>query len=147
MLLSLSIGTRNGVAKDSLQNIRDRGVFCINVVSEPQLEAMNITAGDFPPDVNEFARAGLTLSEAQTVRAPYVEDCPAVFECRLFREIDLAPGVSLVIAEALGIRLDESLGTTSDSRSVPSEKLRPVGRLAGSEYALLGEVRVIERPS
>jgi len=146
MLFSLSIGTRNGVAKDSLQNIRERGEFCINVVTESQLHQMNLTAGEYPPDVDEFAHAGLSVSEAETVDAPYVGECPAVFECRLFKEVDLAPGVSLVIAEALGVRLDPSLRIAEGTHFVATESLRPVGRLAGAEYALLGEVMVLERP-
>ena len=146
MLLSLSIGTRRGVAKDSLQNIRERGEFCINVVTEGQLEQMNITAGEYPPDVDEFARAGLSVGEAETVNAPFVGNCPAVFECRLFKEVDLAPGVSLIVAEPLGIRIDSALPTKEGTHFVDSESLKPVGRLAGAEYCLLGEVRTIERP-
>ncbi len=146
MLLSLSIGTRKGVAKDSLQNIRERGEFCINVVTEAQLHQMNLTAGEYPPDVDEFAHAGLPVAEADTVDAPYVGDCPAVFECRLFKEVDLAPGVSLVIAEALGVRLAPSLRMTEGTHFVDSESLRPVGRFSGAEYGLLGELKAIERP-
>ena len=44
MLVRLSIGTRGGVAKDSLRNILDQGAFCVNGVTEGQLEAMNRTA-------------------------------------------------------------------------------------------------------
>jgi flavin reductase (DIM6/NTAB) family NADH-FMN oxidoreductase RutF len=146
MLLNLSIGTRNGVAKDSLKNIRERGEFCVNVVTETQLEAMNVTAGDYAPDVDEFARAGLPVAEAETVDAPFVGNCPAVFECRLFREVELAPGVVLVIAEAMGIRLDESLPMIEGTRFVETRSLRPVGRLGAAEYGLLGEIRTVERP-
>jgi flavin reductase (DIM6/NTAB) family NADH-FMN oxidoreductase RutF len=146
MLLSLSIGTKKGVAKDSLQNIREHGEFCINVVTEPQLEQMNQTAGDYPPEVDEFALAGLPLAEAETVHAPYVGNCPAVFECRLFKEVELAPGVSLIVAEALGVRLDESLPFAEGSHHVDSHDLSPVGRLAGAHYALLGEVKTLDRP-
>ena len=60
MLVSLSIGMRGGVAKDSLRNILDQGAFCVNVVTEAQLEAMNRTAASLPPDDDEFAFAGLS---------------------------------------------------------------------------------------
>ena len=146
MLLSLSIGTRKGVAKDSLQNIRERGEFCVNVVTEPQLEQMNMTAGEYPPDVDEFACAGLPVAEAVTVDAPYIASCPAVFECRTHRDIDLAPGVSLIVAEALAVRIDGSLDVVEGTRFVDSRSLRPVARLSGAAYALLGEIKELERP-
>ena len=84
MLVSLSIGTRGGVAKDSLRNILDQCAFCVNVVTEPQLDAMNLTAASLPPEDDEFAFAGLYVAEAETVYAPYVADCPAVLECELY---------------------------------------------------------------
>nr|MDQ3309251.1 flavin reductase [Gemmatimonadota bacterium] len=37
-LVGISIGTREGEPKDSLRNIRTTGAFCVNVVTEAQLE-------------------------------------------------------------------------------------------------------------
>ena len=49
MLVSLSIGTRGGVAKDSLRNILDQGAFCVNVVTEAQLEGDEPDGGQLTP--------------------------------------------------------------------------------------------------
>ena len=146
MLVSLSIGTRGGVAKDSLRNILDRGAFCVNVVTEPQLEAMNRTAANLPPDADEFDFAGLSVAEAETVDAPYVAECPAVLECELYERVDLGEAGGLVLGEVKGVRLDPELGVVEGSAFVDSEGLRPVGRLWGSAYSLLGEIRVVPRP-
>ena len=146
MLVSLSIGTRRGVAKDSLQNIRHTGAFCVNVVTEGQLAYMNQTAASLPSDQDEFAFAGLPVAEAESVEAPYVANCPAVLECRLFKEVDLDGSGSLVIGEVTAVRLDPELPTIEGSAFVDSEALRPVGRLWGPTYTLLGEVKTLERP-
>jgi len=146
MFLSLSIGRRKGEPKDSLKNIRARGAFCVNVVTEPQLEQMNLTAGEYGPEVNEFERAGLPVAEGDRVDAPYVANCPAVFECRLHREVELSEKVSLVIGEALAIHLADELEFIEGTHFVDSEALRPVSRLWGPAYGLLGELRKIERP-
>ena len=146
MLVSLSIGTRNGVAKDSLRNIRDQGTFCVNVVTEGQLEAMNRTAASLPADQDEFAFAGLPVGMADTVDAPYVANCPAVLECRLFKEVDLHGTGSLIIGEVTAVRLDPTLNLIDGSSFVDSEALKPVGRLWGSAYTLLGEIKFLERP-
>ncbi len=146
MLVSLSIGTRGGVAKDSLRNIRDQGTFCVNVVTEGQLEAMNQTAASLPADQDEFAFAGLPVAAAESVDAPYVANCPAVFECRTFKEVDLDGTGSLIIGEVMAVRLDPTLETIDGTAFVGSEELKPVGRLWGSAYTLLGEVKILEHP-
>jgi flavin reductase (DIM6/NTAB) family NADH-FMN oxidoreductase RutF len=146
MLVSLSIGTRGGVAKDSLRNILDQGTFCVNVVTEPQLEAMNQTAASLPPEDDEFAFAGLSVAEAETVDAPYVADCPAVLECELYKHVELGKAGGLVLGEVKGVRLDPALTIVEGSSFVDTAELRPVGRLSGFSYSLLGEIRVVPRP-
>jgi flavin reductase (DIM6/NTAB) family NADH-FMN oxidoreductase RutF len=146
MLVSLSIGTRGGAAKDSLRNILDQGVFCVNVVTEPQLEAMNRTAAGLPPEGDEFVFAGLSMAEADTVDAPYVADCPAVLECELHTHVDLGDAGGLVLGEVKGVRLDPELHVVEGTAFIDSEGLRPVGRLWGSAYTLLGEIRILPRP-
>jgi flavin reductase (DIM6/NTAB) family NADH-FMN oxidoreductase RutF len=147
MLVAASLGQRGGGPKDTLANIRGSGAFAVNLVAERHLEAMVRTSGDWPPEVDEFAEAGLTAGDAETVDAPYVLDAAAVFECRLFREVDLgASPNALVIGEVVGVRLGAELVVEPDSHHVDIASLRPVGRLGRDEYGLLGEVRRVPRP-
>jgi flavin reductase (DIM6/NTAB) family NADH-FMN oxidoreductase RutF len=147
LLVGASIGRRSGGPKDTLTNIRQSGVFVVNVVSEPHLEAMVRTSGDWAADVDEFREAGLKMADASKVDAPYVADAAAVLECRLFKEVDLgsSPNV-LIIGEAVAIRLGDGVTLDPVSYHVDVNALRPVGRLGGSEYGLLGEVRTVARP-
>ncbi|HSH74752.1 MAG TPA: flavin reductase family protein [Longimicrobiales bacterium] len=147
MLVGVSIGQRSGRPKDTLVNIRHRGGFCVNVVSEPFLEAMNRTSEEVPPGVDEFGLAGLPRATSDRVDAPFVEGCPAVLECSARQEVDLggAPN-TLVIAEVVGVRLSPDLTFHDGTMSVLSEILRPVGRLSGSEYMLPGRARFLPRP-
>jgi flavin reductase (DIM6/NTAB) family NADH-FMN oxidoreductase RutF len=147
LLIALSIGSRRGDEKDTLRNIREMGAFCVNVVSEEFLAAMNDTAGEWPPDVDEFEHAGLTAAQAETVPVPYVAGVPAVLECRLFQEVALEDVPStLVIGEVLAVRLAPELSIVPGTHSVDHEQLRPVSRLWGDHYALLGEIRTLARP-
>jgi len=148
MLVGVSIGHRRNGPKDSLVNIRENGAFCVNVVTSSLLEAMNITSGDYGPDVDEFDVAGLTKARASTVDAPFVAECPAVLECRQVKEVDLGETPNtLIIGRVLAVRLDPDLATVPGTRSVDPESLRPVGRLWGGAYALPGEVLVLPRPT
>jgi flavin reductase (DIM6/NTAB) family NADH-FMN oxidoreductase RutF len=46
--------------KDTGQNARLRQEFVVNLVSEDNLDEMNVSAIKFPPHLNEFSEAGLT---------------------------------------------------------------------------------------
>jgi flavin reductase (DIM6/NTAB) family NADH-FMN oxidoreductase RutF len=147
MLLGVSIGHRRSVPKDTLMNIRASGSFCLNVVTEEQLESMNLSSGEHPPEIDEFEVAGLPIGESERVRAPYVASCPAVFECRLDQEVELKGGnASLVIGEVVGIRLSNRLVMEDGTWKVTPESLRPVGRLGGDLYSLTRELITLPRP-
>jgi flavin reductase (DIM6/NTAB) family NADH-FMN oxidoreductase RutF len=147
MLVGVSIGNRGDVEKDTLRNIREGGDFCVNVVTEPQIDAMNLTAAEWGPDVDEFARAGLTAGEAEAVQAPYVEGCPAVLECRRFQLVPLEGSPNtLVIGRVLRVRLADDLPLRPGTLAADAAALRPVGRLAGDLYGLLREFPSLPRP-
>ena len=147
MLVGVSVGHRARGPKDTLVNIRATAAFCVNVVSEPFLEAMNATSAEVPHGVDEFVLTGLARSVSRVVDAPYVAAAPAVLECRATQEVELQGAPStLVIGEVVGILLDAGLPMVEDTLCVAPEALRPVGRLWGSAYAMPGEVRIIPRP-
>lgn len=147
MLVGVSVGHRPQGPKDTLVNVRARRAFCVNVVSDALLEAMNATSADVPPGVDEFDLAGVTRASSSVVDAPYVGEAPAVLECRVTQEVEL-PGApnTLVIAEVVGVRVADPLPLVEGTLSVDPEALRPVGRLWGAAYAMPGEIRVIPRP-
>jgi len=148
MLVGVSIGHRRSVPKDTLNNIRDSGAFCINIVTEGQLEQMNLSSGEHPPEVDEFELAGLPLAEAEFVAAPYVANCPAVLECRVSQEVELQGGTaSLVIGEVLRIRLSSELEMEEGTLRVTPASLRPVGRLGGDLYCTPREILAVQRPA
>lgn len=153
MLVAVSIGSRRGrggegaAEKDTLTNIRDTGVFSVNVVGERQLEAMVRTSGEWAPEVDEFREAGLAAAECDTVAAPCVSDAPAVLECTLFRVVDLGESPNtLVIGEVQAVRLAPGLALDHATGHVDVRSLRPVGRLGLDEYTLLGGLRHVPRP-
>lgn len=145
-LVGVSVGARGDGAKDTLTNIRARGGFCVNVVSEPYLEAMNATSAEVAPDVSEFELAELGVDRSGRVDAPYVRGCPAVLECAPRQEVAL-PGSRnvLVVAEVVGVLL-EAEAAPSEGYAVDPRVLKPVGRLGGIAYALPRKVREIPRP-
>ncbi|HEU0052388.1 MAG TPA: flavin reductase family protein [Longimicrobium sp.] len=147
-LVSVSIGSRSGVEKDTLRNIRRAGAFCVNVATEERLREMNETSGEYPPEVDEFALAGLPLATAESIDAPYIADAPAVLECRVFRIVELEGSPNtLVIGEVLRVRLADDLPLAPGTLFADTAALRPIARLWGDHYALIGETPSLARPS
>ena len=63
--------------KDTLANVTATREFVANIVSEEIAEQMNLTSGDYPPDVSEFDVAGLTPVPSDLVRPPRVAQVAA----------------------------------------------------------------------
>jgi flavin reductase (DIM6/NTAB) family NADH-FMN oxidoreductase RutF len=146
-LVSISIGHRGDAPKDSLRNIEETGAFCVSFADAAHLEAMNLTAGEYAPDVDEFALAAVPLAEAESVAAPYVADAAAVLECRTFQVVPLAGSANtLVLGEVLRVRLRGDVEMRPGTHFVDSAALRPVSRLWGDLYAELGPVTELPRP-
>lgn len=147
-LVSVSIGSRAGVDKDTLRNIRETGAFCVNLATEPQLAQVNESSGEWGSDVDEFVMAGLDSAEGDAVDAPYVASCPAVLECRVHRIVELEGSPNtLVIGEVLRVRLSDDVPVIPGTHFVDTASLRPVARLWGDLYTTLGDLPALKRPA
>ncbi len=133
--------------KDTLANVRATGEFVVNIVTQATAAAMNATAADFPPDVDEFEAAGLTRLPSAVVKAPRVAESPIHYECRVTQIIDVSDepgGGSVVIGRVLRLHVAERVLIGNDKIDLAA--LEPVGRLAGSSYARINDVFELVRP-
>lgn len=127
---------RSARLKDSLRNVLESGEFTANIVTEETAEAMNVTSGEYGPDVDEFDRAGLTPVPGKVVAAPMVAEAAARLECRMTNTIDIGhagtdPTNTVVFGEVVAIHVAERV--LDGTRVLPAE-LRAVGRMAGAGY-------------
>lgn len=147
MIVTVSMGRRKGRPKDSLRNVVDRRAFCVNVVTEGHLEAMNLTSAGFEPHVDEFEQAGLALADDAAVDAPYVAGAAAVLECELLDAMELPESSNtLVLGRVVGVRLAEDVELVGETLYADTRSLAPVARLWGGTYGLLGEILHVPRP-
>lgn len=143
--LMYSGGVRQGTSKDTVRNARATGGFVAHIVDEPLLEAMNRTSVDAPPGVDEFGFAGLEAVPSDRVAAPRVAAAPVAFECELVHEYEVSPGGSTIqFGRVLVAHVRDDV-TGPDGR-IDVHALRPLARLAGAQYATLGEVIERARP-
>lgn len=82
--VAVSVGHRDdGSQKDTAANILAGGEFVVNLVTEDLLDAMNLSAADFPPGESEMSAAGLSPAPSLKVRPPRVAQSQAAMECKL----------------------------------------------------------------
>ena len=147
-MISVSVQRKNGQMKDTSRNIAANGEFVVHVVSEEFVRAINETAANLPPDESEIERAGLTLVPSDIVKVPGVQEAKVRFECTLEQKLTLGgdengPGCDLLIGRVRKYHIEEDLYKEG---YIDKDKLRAMSRLAGNDYATIGDVVTIERP-
>jgi len=141
--------SRTELEKDTIANIRETGAFACNIVGHALAERMNVTSGTYEPDVNEFARAGLTAVACEAIEAPRAAEAPAVLECRLVRVIDDLPHWHdhqrniMVIGEVVGVHIRDEV--IREGR-IDYAALAPVARLGYMDYTTVSEIWQMQRP-
>ncbi|WP_064094315.1 flavin reductase family protein [Rossellomorea aquimaris] len=124
----------DGSKKDTLANIEATKEFVINIVSEEFAEKMNDCAIEYDSTTDEFEEVGLTKKNSITVKPPGVSESKVQLECVLHEVLHFGnhPGAgSLVIGKVECVRIEDQLYYDG---KIDSEKLKPVGRLAGQMY-------------
>ncbi|GHE21765.1 flavin reductase family protein [Halomonas urumqiensis] len=133
--------------KDTIRNLDEVGECVVHISGEGLVEEMNATSAGLPHHEDEFALAGLDKVSMPGVSVPRVANAPVAFGCRL-REIirfgDEPLAGNLVLAEVVSIHVDDAIW---DGRHVSLEGLKPIGRMAGNDYARCTDLFVVERPA
>ncbi len=140
----VSINRRpDGQRKDTAVNIEATGDFVYNIVPYDLREAMNVTAAPFPPDVDEFERAGLHKAECNLVKACRVAESPVNMECKYVQTLVL-PGdcrtgtVDVIIGKVVGIHIADEV--IRPDGKIDMEKIRPLARMGYSDYTCVEHV-------
>jgi flavin reductase (DIM6/NTAB) family NADH-FMN oxidoreductase RutF len=144
-LVMTSVGRRKGAPKDTLRNIQETGEYVINLVPETLAEKMNLTAGEYGPEVDEFAVAGLTPLASDLVGAPRVAESPVNLEARLSQIVPLEGSeYSLIVGQIVRWHIADDL--LAPDGLIDIARIRPIARLARDEYVKFGEVFEMTRP-
>lgn len=142
VVLAIGIGPKpDGAKKDTLGNIRATGQFVVNLVSHGMLAAMNVTAIDFPPGVDELAQAGLTTLPSAKVKPPRIAGAPVALECETFQLIPVGHH-TVVLGKVLALHVADEAMLDVEKKYVDTPKLDLVGRMHGRGWYSLTDSRV-----
>jgi len=145
--IAFSSGPRESGRKDTVRNLEHTGDFVVNVVDDTHAEAMNVTSGEYGPEVDEFALAGLTMAPGVQVRAPRLATAPISMECRVAQIVSVGRGPhSVVFGEIVYFHVRDDVYDARTGR-IDMHRLQPVGRLAGNQYAHIHDIFEMKRPN
>lgn len=130
--------------KDSVANILETGVFCVNIVEYAARDLMNVSSGTYDKETDEFKLAGIDRAECDTIACSRVADAPANLECKLTQIVDLPGEANIaVFGEVTGIHMrDDCL----KDGLFDVTKFQPLSRLGYRDYARVTEVFSLKRP-
>ncbi|MCW6507935.1 flavin reductase family protein [Lichenifustis flavocetrariae] len=120
--------------KDTGHNIRVTEEFTVNIVDNALLDAMNVCAVPFPPEVDELTRARLTAIPGVHVKCPRIAEAPASLECRRHTTLSLGKSRDIILGQVLGCFIRED-AVDPVNKHVDQRTMDAVGRLGGHGYS------------
>lgn len=144
MFASTSAKPDRDGTKDSVANIRDSGVFCVNVVEFTARDVMNASSGPWPREVDEFDHAGITREPCRVIAASRVAGAPAALECEMRQIIKLDGAANfLVVGEVVGIHMRDDCLVEGQ---FDITRFQPLARCGYRDYTVVREVFSLSRP-
>ncbi|WP_342431805.1 flavin reductase family protein [Neobacillus sp. FSL H8-0543] len=146
-MISLSIQRSDGRQKDTAKNILKKKEFVVHIVDEQNVEKINKTAASLPPSQSEIQVAGLAPVESVKLSVPGVKEAKVRMECVLEHSLELggvdSPGCDFIIGKVVQFHIEDEI---YEKGRIDPKGLAAVSRLAGANYAKIGEIFEIERP-
>ncbi len=134
-VVGIGIGSHKpGRAKDTRANIRETRQFVLNLVSQEVADRMNITAIEFPPEIDELQQAGLTTCASVYVKPPRIAGSPVSLECELMQIVELGNENGLVLARVLAMHVCDESVLDAQRNYIDTPSLHLIGRMHGSGW-------------
>lgn len=135
MIFSPARRGKDNTTKHTYENVLEVPEVVINMVNYSIVEQVSLASTEYPKDVNEFHKAGLTEIASDKVKPPRVGESPVSFECTVEKVIALgsAGGAgNLVMARVELIHIHSEY--LNEEGVLDTTKLDLVGRMGGSWY-------------
>ena len=132
-----------GSRKDSVVNAEQSKEFVYNMATFDLREAVNISAQEVPPDVDEFELAGVGKALSKIVKPYRVKESPAQYECRYHQTLRLRGNgvigtVDVVIGEVLAVHIEDEFIMPDGKLDII--RMKPIGRLGYYDYTCIDSV-------
>jgi flavin reductase (DIM6/NTAB) family NADH-FMN oxidoreductase RutF len=146
-IVSVSLQRKDGVLKDTARNLLENKEAVIHVVDVENVDEANETAANLKADESELEQTNFTLEPSETVAIPSLKETKIRFEVELYKHVLVEnkeePAADLMLLKINHYHIDDAL--YHEGRIDP-DGLGAVSRLAGHDYAEIGEIFTRVRP-
>jgi flavin reductase (DIM6/NTAB) family NADH-FMN oxidoreductase RutF len=146
VLLYTQVTQRNGIDKDTLQNLIDTGECVVNIVNASLLEKMNATSASLGEEISEFDFADVEHTKSCKVTPHSVKESAIRYECTL-REVislgDLPAGGTIVLLDVKSIYVRDDL---YDDGIINQVSINSVGKMGGDGFSVSPKIVELKRP-
>jgi flavin reductase (DIM6/NTAB) family NADH-FMN oxidoreductase RutF len=137
-LMGISVGRKSGVHKDTAHNILRCEEYVIHIADSSMTEAIHESSREFPAHVSEVDELGLATFASEQVCVPRLAATPIAMECKLRHCIEFGDTRSrFIVGEVVVFHIRDDLIYNG---KIDTKALDPVARIAGPNYARLGEI-------
>ena len=136
LIFSPARRVRDNTTKHTLENVEAIKEVVINVVNYDMVHQMSLTSTEYPENVNEFEKAGLTMLPSDLIKPFRVAESPVQFECKVTEIVHLGTeggAGNLVICEVVKLHISEEV--LNSDQTINQEALDLVARAGGSYYS------------
>ena len=142
LMVGINIGRKAGREKDTARNIRATDEFVINIADWSMVDAVHASAVEYEAHESETESLGLAVEPSKTITPPRLAIAPISLECRLHSVTAYGnTGAEFFVGEVSSVHIADRL--YQDGR-IDTRELQPVCRIAGANYATLGEIRQLQ---
>lgn len=147
VLLYTQVTQKNGIDKDTLQNLIETGECVVNIVNSDLLEKMNLTSSGINREESEFDLADIESCSSHKVIPRSVKHSPIRYECTLRETIsvsDLPTGGTVVLLDVTSIYVQDGI---YDEGIINQQRIDSVGKMGGDYFSLTSNGIAVERPA
>ncbi|GAA5120539.1 flavin reductase family protein [Alloalcanivorax gelatiniphagus] len=142
LMVGINIGRKAGREKDTARNIRALDQFVVNIADWTMVEDVHASAVEYDAHESEVESLGLTVLPSETVTPPRLEKAPISLECLLHSVTGYGnTGAEFFVGRVTRIHVSDRL---YENGRIDTRALQPVCRIAGANYATLGEIRQLK---
>lgn len=140
---------RDAALKDTYNNLKETGECVVNAVTFDIVEQVSLASAEFPPEVDEFVKSGLTPIYSDIVKPKRVKESPFQLECKL-RDLlsygDKGASANIAICEVVKFHVEERV---FENGIIHPNLVNLVARMSGDFYTRASgdSIFEIEKPN
>lgn len=147
LMFSLTRKSGSDVKKDTWLNIEQRKKCTVHLALEDDMDAVISTSAELSHGQSEVDLAKLDMADGPNGHLPRLKNSRIAFHCHLHEIYQPTDASAVIFCHVDEVYVDDSIIQVDGDRFTIDPKLiKPLSRLGGNAYGLLGEIVEKSRP-